>query len=216
MVNEMAFTTRSAAETQRLGRQLGALMKAGDVIFLTGDLGAGKTTFAKGVALGLGIREDVTSPTFTLVTEYEGRVPLAHMDLYRLLPEQGATAANGDGTGDTGASVDGTGSGGSVGSGSSVASGGGVASGSSLGSGGGVGSSGGTDFASIGVEDYLYGDYAVLVEWPGDLVHEVDDALHIHIVQQPLPRIDEREFQCKATGERSWKRLDEWVKQWLF
>ena len=198
MVNEMAFTTKSAAETQRLGRRLGALMKAGDVIFLTGDLGAGKTTFAKGVALGLGIREDVTSPTFTLVTEYEGRVPLAHMDLYRLLPEQ-AAAGNGSGTGDGAASVDGTGSGGSGGSGSGVGSRG-----------------GGTDFASIGVEDYLYGDYAVLVEWPGDLVHEVDDALHIHIVQLPLPRIDEREFQCKSTGSRSWQRLDEWVKQWLF
>lgn len=197
MVNEMAFTTKSAAETQRLGRQLGALMKAGDVIFLTGDLGAGKTTFAKGVALGLGIREDVTSPTFTLVTEYEGRVPLAHMDLYRLLPEQGAVA------GDSHA-------------GSGAGSGNVIGSGEGAGSGERRGNDGGTDFASIGVQDYLYGDYAVLVEWPGDLVHEVEDALHIHIVQLPLPRIDEREFQCKATGPRSWQRLDEWVKQWLF
>lgn len=186
MVNEMSFTTRSANETFRLGRQLGAMLRTGDVVFLTGQLGAGKTTFSKGVAKGLGISEEVTSPTFTLVAEYEGRVPLAHMDLYRLLPQDTALT---DGTASTAQTP-------------SDAS----AADETL----------AVDYAAIGVADYLYGDYAVLVEWPGSLVNEVDDALHVDIVSLPLPKIDEREFRCKATGEKSWELLDKWVKQWLF
>ncbi len=84
MLDEMSITTRSAVETKQLGTVLGRLLQSGDVVLLSGDLGAGKTTFSKGVALGLGVRDEVTSPTYSLIAEYEGRIPLAHMDLYRL------------------------------------------------------------------------------------------------------------------------------------
>ena len=78
------FISHSAAQTHRLGAHLGELLSAGDVLLLDGNLGAGKTVFAQGVAVGLGIEDPVTSPTFTLVHEYEGRLPLYHVDLYRL------------------------------------------------------------------------------------------------------------------------------------
>lgn len=84
MLDEMSIVTQGPGETLRLGERLGELLEAADVVLLSGDLGAGKTTFSQGVARGLGVRGPVTSPTFTLVAEYEGRVPLAHMDLYRL------------------------------------------------------------------------------------------------------------------------------------
>jgi tRNA threonylcarbamoyladenosine biosynthesis protein TsaE len=76
----------SEADTLALGRSLGAVLEAGDVIGLEGGLGAGKTTFARGVLHGLGIPEDtaVTSPTFALLHHYEGRLPAAHADFYRL------------------------------------------------------------------------------------------------------------------------------------
>jgi tRNA threonylcarbamoyladenosine biosynthesis protein TsaE len=80
----MRFRTRSAGETESLGAALGRLLGAGDVVVLSGDLGTGKTTFAKGVACGLGVRDPVTSPTFTIVQQYDGRVPLAHVDVSRL------------------------------------------------------------------------------------------------------------------------------------
>jgi tRNA threonylcarbamoyladenosine biosynthesis protein TsaE len=80
----MKTTTTSAAETRALGERLGAVLRQGDVIVLAGDLGAGKTTFVQGVAIALGIDERVTSPTFTIVHQYEGRVPLVHVDVYRL------------------------------------------------------------------------------------------------------------------------------------
>lgn len=74
-----------AHSTQKLGRKLGELLPAGSVILLTGDLGAGKTTLVQGIGLGLGISEAIVSPTFTLIAEYlEGRIPLYHLDLYRL------------------------------------------------------------------------------------------------------------------------------------
>jgi tRNA threonylcarbamoyladenosine biosynthesis protein TsaE len=74
-----------ADSTQNLGRKLGELLPSGSVILLTGDLGAGKTTFVQGLGLGLGIQQAIVSPTFTLVSEYlEGRLPLYHLDLYRL------------------------------------------------------------------------------------------------------------------------------------
>ncbi len=78
--------TSSAEETLRLGQQIGRCVTAGMVIGLCGDLGAGKTCLVKGIATGLGIAaEEVVSPTFTLVTEhYRGRIPLYHIDLYRL------------------------------------------------------------------------------------------------------------------------------------
>jgi len=81
----VAVITRSAARTKQLGRMMGRLLRAGDVVALTGELGTGKTVMIKGIATGLGINErDVTSPTFTLMNEYRGRVPLYHLDAYRV------------------------------------------------------------------------------------------------------------------------------------
>ena len=80
----MRFTTRTPSETQALARALGPLLQSGDVVLLSGDLGAGKTTFVKGVAEALGVREPVTSPSFTIVQEYDGAVPIAHVDVFRL------------------------------------------------------------------------------------------------------------------------------------
>jgi tRNA threonylcarbamoyladenosine biosynthesis protein TsaE len=80
-----SVVTSSPEKTWRVGEMLGRLLKAGDTICLYGDLGAGKTSFSYGIALGLGVKEKyITSPTFTFVNEYEGRVPLYHIDLYRL------------------------------------------------------------------------------------------------------------------------------------
>jgi len=78
------FTTRSARETERAGERLAGLLAPDDVIALTGDLGAGKTCLVQGVARGLGIDEPVTSPTFNLLLVHPGRLPLCHIDLYRL------------------------------------------------------------------------------------------------------------------------------------
>ena len=77
-------TTHGARETEAVGEAVGSFLHPGDLVVLTGDLGAGKTTFTKGLARALGVQETVTSPTFTIVQEYEGRVPLAHVDVYRL------------------------------------------------------------------------------------------------------------------------------------
>ncbi len=79
-----SITTKSDAATQAVGRALGSLVSAGDVLVLTGDLGAGKTQLTKGLAEGLGVAESVTSPTFNLLLVHEGRIPLYHFDLYRL------------------------------------------------------------------------------------------------------------------------------------
>ncbi len=76
--------TYTEEETKRLANKLSILLRPGDVITLEGDLGAGKTTFTKGLGTGLGIRRTINSPTFTIVKEYEGEVPLYHMDVYRL------------------------------------------------------------------------------------------------------------------------------------
>jgi len=166
MVQEMSITTYSPQDTHRLGVVLGQILDAGDVVLLFGALGAGKTTFSKGIATGLAIDEDVTSPTFTLVHEYNGRIPLIHMDLYRLYGDSGTVNAG--------------------------------------------------RLAELGWEDYLESDAAVLVEWPEAIAHEIPDALLIRVVRAPLPRIDERTFECKTNGARSWRLLDEWVKKWLF
>ena len=81
--------TRTADDTRAAGAALAPFLRPRDVVVLTGELGAGKTTFVQGVAAGLGASEHVASPTFTLVREYvSGRVPLAHVDLYRLDREQ--------------------------------------------------------------------------------------------------------------------------------
>lgn len=74
----------SAAETMELGRALSLQLRAGHVIAFYGDLGAGKTTMIKGVAAGLGVGDVVKSPSFVVITEYRGRIPVYHIDLYRL------------------------------------------------------------------------------------------------------------------------------------
>lgn len=78
--------TKSVKETESLGRGLAGLLRAGDVVALTGELGSGKTTFTKGIARGLGIAhpEYVNSPSFVLIKEYKGKIGLYHFDLYRL------------------------------------------------------------------------------------------------------------------------------------
>lgn len=83
---EFTCSSRSREETIALGRRLGAFLKAGCVIGLTGDLGAGKTCFIKGIAEGLNNTpaDEVTSPTFTILQEYPGTIPLYHFDAYRL------------------------------------------------------------------------------------------------------------------------------------
>ena len=80
----MEICSRSAEETLTLGERIAGVLRPGDVVILSGDLGAGKTVLAKGIARGLGVTEPVVSPTFTIVREYEGDVPLQHLDVYRL------------------------------------------------------------------------------------------------------------------------------------
>lgn len=76
--------TTSPEQTVEIGESLARLLKPGDTLTLAGDLGAGKTTFTKGLAKGLGVRDMVSSPTFTIIKEYQGRLPLYHMDVYRM------------------------------------------------------------------------------------------------------------------------------------
>jgi tRNA threonylcarbamoyladenosine biosynthesis protein TsaE len=78
------LVTRSPAETEAAGERIGKRLRAGDMVLLTGELGAGKTTFVRGVARGAGSTAPVASPTFQLVRVYPGRVQLAHVDLYRI------------------------------------------------------------------------------------------------------------------------------------
>ncbi|HUE67133.1 MAG TPA: tRNA (adenosine(37)-N6)-threonylcarbamoyltransferase complex ATPase subunit type 1 TsaE [Candidatus Acidoferrum sp.] len=78
------LVTTSPAQTERAGMLLGERLRRGDVVLLVGELGAGKTTFVRGVARGTGSRADVASPTFQLVRIYPGRLQLAHVDLYRV------------------------------------------------------------------------------------------------------------------------------------
>ena len=80
----LTFYTKSADETIELGRKIGKLLKKGDVIAMQGTLAAGKTTITKGIAQALQIDETITSPTFCLISEYHGKMPLYHMDVYRL------------------------------------------------------------------------------------------------------------------------------------
>jgi tRNA threonylcarbamoyladenosine biosynthesis protein TsaE len=90
----MIFETTSSEETIELGKRLGTVLSKGAIIAFFGDLGSGKTTMIKGVAQGLGVKELVKSPSFVVVTEYQGRLPVYHIDLYRIskpseLPEVG-------------------------------------------------------------------------------------------------------------------------------
>lgn len=84
IMNIIDKISKTEEETKELAADLAKLLAPGDVITLAGDLGAGKTTFTKGIALGLGISDIITSPTFTIVKEYEGDLSLYHMDVYRL------------------------------------------------------------------------------------------------------------------------------------
>jgi len=80
----MEFLTHNAEETVQLGKKIGGKLQPNDIIALTGRLGAGKTTLIQGIAVGLGVKDYVTSPTFIIINEYQGRLPLYHIDLYRL------------------------------------------------------------------------------------------------------------------------------------
>ena len=84
MRNTSHIVSRSADETLRIGAELGERLQPGDALLLTGDLGAGKTTLTQGIAVGLGVAERPRSPTFVMATEYQGRLPLYHLDLYRV------------------------------------------------------------------------------------------------------------------------------------
>lgn len=80
----MTYRTKTVEETTDLGRRIGRSLQAGDILALQGTLAAGKTQLTKGIAEGLDISEPVTSPTFTIISEYYGRLPLYHIDVYRL------------------------------------------------------------------------------------------------------------------------------------
>ena len=79
-----SYKTNSAEETIELGKKIGNLLNPSDVLLLTGDLSAGKTTLTKGIGISLGVKKIINSPTFTIVKEYKGKCPLYHLDLYRL------------------------------------------------------------------------------------------------------------------------------------
>ena len=84
MKDTFKYHSKSPEESLELAKQLASKLKKGDVVTLTGDLGAGKTTFTKGLAKGLGVTRNVNSPTFTILKEYEGHLPFYHMDAYRI------------------------------------------------------------------------------------------------------------------------------------
>lgn len=84
----MIIEIKNLEEAEKLGIKLGSLLEKKDVICLNGDLGAGKTTFTQAIGKGLGVTEYITSPTFTIINEYEGRLPLYHFDIYRLFDEE--------------------------------------------------------------------------------------------------------------------------------
>ncbi|MEN6521849.1 MAG: tRNA (adenosine(37)-N6)-threonylcarbamoyltransferase complex ATPase subunit type 1 TsaE [Armatimonadota bacterium] len=136
--------TDNAEETMAFGEALGSRLGSGDVIALYGDLGAGKTTMTKGIALGAGVDAEIHSPTFTLIHEHAGRVPFYHVDLYRL-------------TGDE-------------------------------------------DIEFLGLEEYLYGDGIVVIEW-ADRAPKLLPAERIEI-NLGYTDDDRREIRIGATSER--------------
>ncbi|MFA4843497.1 MAG: tRNA (adenosine(37)-N6)-threonylcarbamoyltransferase complex ATPase subunit type 1 TsaE [Candidatus Margulisiibacteriota bacterium] len=85
MTNEgLFYHSKSAEDTVQLGKKIGSILQPNDIIALTGQLGAGKTTLIQGIAAGIGVKDYVTSPTFIIINEYQGRLPFYHIDLYRL------------------------------------------------------------------------------------------------------------------------------------
>ena len=91
-MKRVVFQTKSTSETIRLGKKIGKLLTAGDVVALVGELGAGKTQFIKGLAAGVGMGNPtyISSPSFTLINEYPGKIPFYHVDLFRLAREKDA------------------------------------------------------------------------------------------------------------------------------
>ncbi|MDQ0202156.1 tRNA (adenosine(37)-N6)-threonylcarbamoyltransferase complex ATPase subunit type 1 TsaE [Neobacillus ginsengisoli] len=83
-MNQYEMNTANPEETSQFAEKIAGFLQPGDLIALEGDLGAGKTTFTKGLARGLEIKKTVNSPTFTIIKEYKGRLPLYHMDVYRV------------------------------------------------------------------------------------------------------------------------------------
>jgi len=83
-MSDLDIVSTSAERTRRIGSVLGGLLRGGDVVLLTGELGVGKTCLAQGIAAGLGVDDCVSSPSFVLLREYQGRVPFYHVDFYRL------------------------------------------------------------------------------------------------------------------------------------
>ena len=86
LASRLDVVSRSAVQTRNWGKRLGRLMQGGEIVGLTGELGSGKTCFARGVAEGLDVGKEawIRSPTFTLINEYDGRLPMYHIDLYRI------------------------------------------------------------------------------------------------------------------------------------
>ncbi|NCA67021.1 MAG: tRNA (adenosine(37)-N6)-threonylcarbamoyltransferase complex ATPase subunit type 1 TsaE [Clostridia bacterium] len=84
----MEYVVNSPEETLMVAKSLAETLTGGEIVLLTGELGAGKTVFAKGIALGLGVEDTVTSPTFTIMNEYSGRLTMYHFDMYRLNGEK--------------------------------------------------------------------------------------------------------------------------------
>ena len=81
----MKVITHSPEETINLGKKIGSLLKKGDFIAFSGDLGAGKTTITRGIAMGCGLDDEVTSPTFSIVNEYDSKIPIYHFDMLNII-----------------------------------------------------------------------------------------------------------------------------------
>jgi len=150
-IKKIEVITKSPEESRRLGALIGRLAQPGDVLLLTGNLGAGKTCLTQGVAHGLGIKDYVMSPSFVILRELKGRLCLYHIDLYRL-----------DNIAET---------------------------------------------ADLGLDDYLYGDGIVAVEW-------ADKALSLMPLEHLKIKIDylsenERRFVFQANGNRYLKMIDD-------
>lgn len=80
----ITLKSESAEDTINIGKKIGSMLRGGEIIAMQGTLAAGKTTITKGIAESLGVKDNITSPTFCLISEYEGKIPLYHMDVYRL------------------------------------------------------------------------------------------------------------------------------------
>ncbi|MGT2743239.1 tRNA (adenosine(37)-N6)-threonylcarbamoyltransferase complex ATPase subunit type 1 TsaE [Streptococcus plurextorum] len=141
------FHTKNENELIAIGQKLGSLLDKGHVLILTGDLGAGKTTLTKGIAKGLGITQMIKSPTYTIVREYEGRVPLYHLDVYRI----------------------------------------------------------GDDPSSIDLDEFLYGDGVVVIEWGELLTGLPADYLSVRLSHEE----EGRSIAFTATGQQSRALLED-------